>query len=33
MTHDYVRPGTAAHFAALNVTNGTVIALCQNRHR
>jgi transposase len=33
MTHDYVRHGTTTLFAALNVSDGTVIGQCQNRHR
>lgn len=33
MTHDYKRNGTATLFAALNTLNGTVIGMCQERHR
>jgi transposase len=33
MTHDYKRNGTATLFAALNTLDGTVISLCQERHR
>src|SRR5215510_10921765 len=33
MTHDYKRNGTATLFAALNVANGTVISMCEDRHR
>lgn len=33
MTHDYKRNGTATLFAALNAATGTVISLCQERHR
>jgi len=33
MTHDYKRNGTATLFAALNILNGKVISLCQERHR
>ena len=33
MTHDYKRNGTATLFAALNVANGTVISMCDDRHR
>ncbi len=33
MTHDYKRNGTATLFAALNVLDGKVISLCQERHR
>jgi transposase len=33
MTHDYKRNGTATLFAALNILNGQVISLCQERHR
>jgi len=32
-THDYKRNGTTCLFAALNVTEGTVIGKCQPRHR
>ncbi len=32
-THDYKRNGTTCLFAALNVTEGTVIGQCQPRHR
>ena len=33
MTHDYKRHGTATLFAALNTLDGTVIGMCQERHR
>jgi len=33
MTHDYKRHGTTTLFAALSVTDGTLITQCQNRHR
>jgi len=33
MTHDYKRHGTATLFAALNVADGTVISMCDDRHR
>ncbi|MGH8240944.1 MAG: IS630 family transposase [Pseudomonas sp.] len=33
MTHDYQRNGTTTLFAALNTLDGTVISLCQDRHR
>jgi transposase len=33
MTHDYKRNGTATLFAALNVGDGTVISMCDDRHR
>jgi transposase len=33
MTHNYKRNGTATLFAALNVANGQVFGLCQERHR
>jgi transposase len=33
MTHDYKRNGTASLFAALNILDGTVIGMCQERHR
>lgn len=33
MTHDYKRNGTATLFAALNTSDGTVIGMCQERHR
>jgi len=33
MTHDYKRNGTATLFAALNTLDGTVISLCDERHR
>jgi transposase len=33
MTHDYKRNGTTTLFAALNTLDGTVISLCQERHR
>jgi len=32
-THDYVRHGTTSLFAAMNVTDGTVIASTHRRHR
>lgn len=32
-THDYLRHGTTTLFAALDVTNGHVIAKCKKRHR
>jgi len=32
-THDYLRHGTTTLFAALDVTNGQVIAKCKKRHR
>ncbi|WP_026533703.1 IS630 family transposase, partial [Arthrobacter sp. H14] len=32
-THDYVRHGTTSLFAALNVTDGTVISSIHRRHR
>ena len=32
-THDYKRNGTATLFAALNTLDGTVIRICQERHR
>src|SRR2546421_1336812 len=32
-THDYIRHGTTALFAALNVLLGTVIGCCMERHR
>jgi transposase len=32
-THDYVRHGTTSLFAALNVTDGSVIAQSEKRHR
>jgi transposase len=32
-THDYVRHGTTALFAALNVATGNVIGRCHTRHR
>lgn len=32
-THDYKRHGTTTLFAALNALDGTVISLCQQRHR
>lgn len=31
--HDYVRHGTATLFAALEIANGKVTGLCQDRHR
>ncbi len=33
MTHDYVRHGTTSLFAAMDVSDGTVISRCQKRHR
>jgi len=33
MTHDYKRNGTATLFAALDVADGTVISMCDDRHR
>ena len=33
MTHDYKRHGTATLFAALNVADGTVLSMCDDRHR
>jgi transposase len=33
MTHDYKRHGTATLFAAMNALDGTVISLCEDRHR
>ena len=33
MTHDYKRNGTATLFAALNTVDGTVISMCDDRHR
>jgi hypothetical protein len=33
MTHDSERNGTATLFAALNVADGTVISMCDDRHR
>jgi transposase len=33
MTHDYKRNGTTTLFAALNVANGEVFGLCQEKHR
>jgi transposase len=33
MTHDYVRHGTTALFAALNILDGTVVGRCMQRHR
>lgn len=33
MTHDYKRHGTATLFAALNTLDGTVISMCDQRHR
>ena len=32
-THDYKRHGTTTLFAALNTLDGTVISMCQPRHR
>jgi hypothetical protein len=33
MTDDYKRNGTATMFAALNVADGIVISMCDDRHR
>ena len=33
MTHDFERNGTTTLFAALNMLDGTVISMCQDRHR
>jgi transposase len=33
MTHDYKRNGTATLFAVLNTLDGSVISICQERHR
>jgi transposase len=33
MTHDYKRNGTATLFAALDVLDGSVISMCDDRHR
>ena len=33
VTHDYKRNGTTTLFAALNTLDGTVISMCQDRHR
>ena len=33
LTHDYKRNGTTTLFAALNTLDGTVISMCQDRHR
>ena len=33
MTHDYKRHGTATLFAALSTLDGTVISMCDDRHR
>lgn len=33
MTHDYKRNGTATLFAALNTLDGTLISMCDDRHR
>ena len=33
MTHDYKRNGTATLFAALNALDGSVISMCDERHR
>ena len=32
-THDYKRNGTTTLFASMNVLDGTVISMCQKRHR
>lgn len=33
MTHDYKRNGTATLFAAMNTLDGTLISMCDDRHR
>ena len=33
MTHDYKRNGTATLFAAMDALDGTVISMCDDRHR
>src|SRR6195256_1232498 len=33
MTHDYKRNGTTTLFAAMNTLDGTVISMCDDRHR
>lgn len=33
MTHDYKRNGTTTLFAALNLTDGTIVTQCQQKHR
>ena len=33
MTHDYKRNGTVSLFAAMNVSDGTIISQCHKRHR
>ena len=33
MTHDYKRNGTATLFAALNTLDGSIISMCDDRHR
>ena len=33
MTHDYKRNGTATLFAALNTLDGSIISMCEDRHR
>jgi transposase len=33
MTHDFKRNGTTTLFAALNTLDGTIISMCQDRHR
>ena len=33
VTHDYKRHGTTTLFAALNTLDGSVISMCQPRHR
>jgi transposase len=33
MTHDYKRNGTATLFAAMNTVDGSVISMCDDRHR
>ena len=33
MTHDYKRNGPAALFASMSTLDGTVISMCEDRHR
>ena len=33
MTHDYKRNGTATLFAAMSTLDGSVISMCDDRHR
>ena len=33
MTHDYKRHGTTTLFAAMDISDGTIISRCQPRHR